>query len=380
MRFMAKSFALIAMLLLGVAFPVAGDEIGDWSTTAASNNSSPPDGAPEGMAPSAVNDTMREGMAVIARWRDDTTGVTTTAGSSTAYTFSAAQTLVAYYDGLCLLIDVHVASGATPTLNVDSLGAKSLIWPDGSALGVGSLPSDAKALTCYDGTNFQVLTINAENITTTLTTQGDLLTRDASTVSRLAIGAADDILTTDGTDPAWDSLSDILDSIFGTTQNRVLNRGAAEWEAEPRGFLIGWAFDNTSAASSTASNIPTDGTIPQIGEGAEIFSRAFTANSGATLCIRATAQIEASSSAYTVLALYDGSADAIAASVMRQDNSAGENNMVLEHCLSGSGGSVTFSLRYGATAGTAYLNQSTGSTQLVGAVQYTTWVFNEYDT
>ncbi len=37
--------------------------IKNWSTTAASNNSSPPNGAPEGMAPSTVNDIFRQQMA-----------------------------------------------------------------------------------------------------------------------------------------------------------------------------------------------------------------------------------------------------------------------------------------------------------------------------
>lgn len=37
--------------------------IKDWSTTPASNNSSPPNGAPEGMAPSTVNDIFRQQMA-----------------------------------------------------------------------------------------------------------------------------------------------------------------------------------------------------------------------------------------------------------------------------------------------------------------------------
>ena len=36
-----------------------------YSLTPASNNAAPPDGAPEGMLPSAVNDTMRDMMAQI---------------------------------------------------------------------------------------------------------------------------------------------------------------------------------------------------------------------------------------------------------------------------------------------------------------------------
>lgn len=40
-------------------------KLGRWSTTAGSNNQTPPDGWPEGMAPSAVNDAAREMMASI---------------------------------------------------------------------------------------------------------------------------------------------------------------------------------------------------------------------------------------------------------------------------------------------------------------------------
>ena len=40
-------------------------KIGRWSTTAANNNATPPDGWPEGQAPSTVNDCARENMAAI---------------------------------------------------------------------------------------------------------------------------------------------------------------------------------------------------------------------------------------------------------------------------------------------------------------------------
>lgn len=47
------------------------DKLKDWSTTAASNNSTPPFGWPEGMAPSAVNNSARQGMASVAEWYAD---------------------------------------------------------------------------------------------------------------------------------------------------------------------------------------------------------------------------------------------------------------------------------------------------------------------
>lgn len=45
--------------------------IKDWSTTAASNNTASPNGFPEGMAPSGVNDSAREVMAQIRGWYED---------------------------------------------------------------------------------------------------------------------------------------------------------------------------------------------------------------------------------------------------------------------------------------------------------------------
>lgn len=68
-------------------------DIKDWSTTATQNNDSPPDGFPEGMAPSAVNNSAREVMASVREyydnpeWRD--WGHTITYGSATTFTTSA---------------------------------------------------------------------------------------------------------------------------------------------------------------------------------------------------------------------------------------------------------------------------------------------------
>jgi len=45
--------------------------IKNWSTTAGSNNATPPNGAPEGMAPSAVNNIIRQMMAEIRSWFED---------------------------------------------------------------------------------------------------------------------------------------------------------------------------------------------------------------------------------------------------------------------------------------------------------------------
>lgn len=45
--------------------------IKNWSTTPGDNDSAPPNGAPEGMPPSSVNDVMRQNMADIREWYED---------------------------------------------------------------------------------------------------------------------------------------------------------------------------------------------------------------------------------------------------------------------------------------------------------------------
>jgi microcystin-dependent protein len=69
-----KKFLLIPFLALLAFTPIymasaAGLE--SWSTTPGDNDAPPPNGAPEGMAPSGVNDTMRQIMAGVRAWFED---------------------------------------------------------------------------------------------------------------------------------------------------------------------------------------------------------------------------------------------------------------------------------------------------------------------
>lgn len=79
--------------------------ISTWSTTAASNNQTPPDGWPEGMAPSAVNDTARETHAAVRRWYEDHSwvdlGHTVTYVSASSFTI-ATDVTAQYHFGRAL--------------------------------------------------------------------------------------------------------------------------------------------------------------------------------------------------------------------------------------------------------------------------------------
>jgi hypothetical protein len=125
----------------------------NWSTTAAANATA--DSAinwAEGMAPSAVNDSARAMMAVVAKHRDDTAGTLTTAGSSTAYTLTTNTvfTTLALLSGQKLKVRFNAANGASPTLNVDGLGAKAIQVKSGTAVGTGVIGADSVWDITYD--------------------------------------------------------------------------------------------------------------------------------------------------------------------------------------------------------------------------------------
>jgi hypothetical protein len=63
----------------------------------------------------------------------------TTSGTSTAYTVTLSPAPTAYTDGQNITIVPHVDCGATPTLNINGLGALTIVKQDGTALVAGDL-------------------------------------------------------------------------------------------------------------------------------------------------------------------------------------------------------------------------------------------------
>ena len=129
-----------------------------WSTNASDNSSSPPTGAPEGMAAAAVNNTMREMMASVAieaqvnrvKYLNSVSGTNTITASMT-------PALTVYSAGMILVFTpANNCTGAT-TINIDSLGAKSIVKGDGTALESGDLQASTTHAILYDGTNFVLL-------------------------------------------------------------------------------------------------------------------------------------------------------------------------------------------------------------------------------
>ena len=168
-----------------------------------------PGGSLENQAPSSVNNGARALEGLLARFYVDLGCRISTGGSANAYTFAASQAVTSYYDGLILCFDASFQNTDNATLNVDAQGAITL-YRNGAEIPAGTIEKDQKVLVTYDGTNFEVLSV-ARGITTytdPITTRGDIIRGDSSgNVERLAVGNADEILGTDGTDAAWRAIT-----------------------------------------------------------------------------------------------------------------------------------------------------------------------------
>jgi hypothetical protein len=97
-----------------------------YSLTPASNTAAPPDGAPEGMLPSAVNDTMRDMMSQIRDCGDGIRGGTytmtapvITGGSVTGVTFSSSSATITG-GSVSGITDLAVADGGTGASTVSA--------------------------------------------------------------------------------------------------------------------------------------------------------------------------------------------------------------------------------------------------------------------
>lgn len=131
--------------------------IKDWSTTAASNNSASPNGFPEGMSPSGVNDSAREMMATLRAWYEAAQwinlGHTPTRTSGTAFT--VATDLTATYaagrrlqcnDGSTLYGVITSSSYSAPNTTVNVTMDSGSLTTSLSGVAVGILTPTSSAL------------------------------------------------------------------------------------------------------------------------------------------------------------------------------------------------------------------------------------------
>lgn len=132
-----------------------------WSQVDASNTQPSPNGAPENMLPSGVNDTMRMMMGAIKRLQVRLGPTLTAGGTADALTLTYTPAPTAYVQGDIYSFIVASANTGAATLNVNGLGAKD-IFKHSAVVGIAALVANdllpgAAVTVAYDGTQFQIM-------------------------------------------------------------------------------------------------------------------------------------------------------------------------------------------------------------------------------
>ena len=125
----------------------------DYSQTPASNNAAPPDGSPEGQAPSTVNNVIRQLMANSVGAFNCYTG----GGSANAHTVTMSPALAAYSSKVRIAYIPPANNTGAYTVNVNSLGAVSVKMQDGTDPPADAANSSGVSVIQHNGTNFVLL-------------------------------------------------------------------------------------------------------------------------------------------------------------------------------------------------------------------------------
>jgi hypothetical protein len=132
------------------------------------------------------------------------------------------------------------------------------------------------------------------------------------------------------------------------------------------GSLISWQNSTISAQTFTNPRIPLDSTIPQIGEGSQIWTASFTPSSPlSTVVVTITLLVAHSATGASILSLFvNGAANAVAVAAAGITTANVGQSLKLRYTfVPGSTAAITFTARIGHSVnGTQYVNQYATST------------------
>lgn len=146
------------------------------------------------------------------------------------------------------------------------------------------------------------------------------------------------------------------------------------------GDVVQVSRNTTNALISTTTNMPSDDTIPQNTEGAEIITASITPSSSINnLRVRFNTFVGAGSAQSIQAALFrDSTANAVAATAFTVPTANYKGAMYIEHMENASSGtSTTFKARGGPDAGSTTTFNGNGATRMFGGVANTTLTIEE---
>ena len=220
-----------------------------WSTTAATNSTADPAvNAAEGMAPSALNDSMRAMMASVAKWREDRHGITT-GGTATAYTVttnSTFATTAAMSGYVFTIIPNATNTSATTTLAVDGLTAYQLNQSTGVGAPAGSL---------IIGTPYQIKYVHA-------TTEFIVFGLSTLATTDIIGGTSNASIATDDTLPTYDLSATANRRMLVSDFLKVVNALTADASPDSAAdFVMSYDTSASAAKKVLLQNLP--GQLPR---------------------------------------------------------------------------------------------------------------------
>jgi microcystin-dependent protein len=274
----------------------------NWSEDDNANTSAAPDGAPEGMAPSGVNNVLRAHQGALKRFYNWTTPKIT-GGSGTAYTLSYAVAPGALVDGMTHLVQFHAVNAAGATLNVNSLGATPLHYHAAAAWRVappGLVDVDEVCRVAYHGSSGAYRLIDRRNRTgevvpfTGSTAPAGALLCYGQTVSRTTYAGLFAAISTTyggGDGSTTFSLPDLRGrTAAGKDDMGGSNAGRLNSIASTTLGSAGGAQAETANVSGTATGIVT---VTSTGMDTENITNTFSAGAGATQTVAGQGHIHA---------------------------------------------------------------------------------------
>lgn len=157
---------LVAALALMAGRAWSANEIDDFSTNEASTSQGTL--MTEGQTVDTINDNVRAAIARFAKHYRDTTGTTLlTTGSANAYAVTLNRTSTAYPGAgapqWLLMIEANHTNTGASTINVNAIGAKSIVRPDGTALVADMIVSGRFYLLQWDQSNDRFVLLNSSH-------------------------------------------------------------------------------------------------------------------------------------------------------------------------------------------------------------------------
>lgn len=103
--------------------------------------------------------------AVQAQQVQSGAGVYVTASGTDTYTATPSPAITAYAAGQAFRVIFTNANTGAATINLNSLGAKSIVKNGSSAIGLGDIAAGMASWIFYDGTNFQLIAPSSSTLT-----------------------------------------------------------------------------------------------------------------------------------------------------------------------------------------------------------------------